>query len=156
MFQGGKRMDEAIINKFINNALVYLSCSYASEFENANTNIREIYPYIFHELYLDKNKCKQVMEYDSLGIMYESIIPNSIKKDLGQFYTREDGMIEYMLDKVDLLSGKILEPSCGSGVFVCKIIKKWSPCYKIKGILHVRFWIIYVIIFMLMIWIRMH
>jgi hypothetical protein len=38
------------------------------------------------------------MEYDSLGIMYESIIPNSIKKDLGQFYTREDGMIEYMLD----------------------------------------------------------
>ena len=26
-------MDEAIINKFINNALVYLSCSYASEFE---------------------------------------------------------------------------------------------------------------------------
>ncbi|RHO71145.1 hypothetical protein DW073_16945 [Ruminococcus sp. AF45-4BH] len=56
--------------------------------------------------------------------MYESIIPNSIKKDLGQFYTREEGMIEYMLDKVDLLSGKILEPSCGSGVFVCKIIKK--------------------------------
>lgn len=76
-------MDEAIINKFINNALVYLSCSYASEFENANTNIREIYPYIFHELYLDKNKCKQVMEYDSLGIMYESIIPNSIKKRFG-------------------------------------------------------------------------
>ena len=126
-------MDEAIINKFINNALVYLSCSYASEFENANTNIREIYPYIFHELYLDKNKCKQVMEYDSLGIMYESIIPNSIKKDLGQFYTREDGMIEYMLDKVDLLSGKILEPSCGSGVFVCKIIKKMVSMLQDKG-----------------------
>ena len=33
-------------------------------------------------------------------------------------------MIEYMLDKVDLLSEKFLEPSCGSGVFVCKIIKK--------------------------------
>ena len=107
------------IDSFIENALSYLDSCYK---KNLNTNLvklSEVYPYIFEKFNIDVTLTNHENEnmFDYLGILYESSVPINIRKDLGQFYTNDDDVINLMIDSVDLFSGKILEPSCGSGRF---------------------------------------
>ena len=85
--------------------------------------LKNYYPIIFDQINyktnMDTNKEIELSDY--LGQLYEKTIPQNLKKDLGQFYTRNTNIIDLMINKVDLLNGKILEPSCGSGLFLVKI-----------------------------------
>lgn len=112
------------INNFIVSSLAYLNSFFKKGMRENETDLSEVYPYIYTRF--DVSSVMDVNEnmFDYLGILYESLVPDDVRKDIGQFYTREDAVIETMLNSVDVLSGKILEPSCGSGVFVVKIIEK--------------------------------
>lgn len=68
--------------------------------------------------------------FDSLGKLYESTLPKSLRKDLGQFYTRDDSLINQMVTDSDLFNGLILEPSCGSGLFMVHISNKITKIMK--------------------------
>lgn len=46
------------------------------------------------------------------------------KKELGVFYTKDKIIIEKMINNIDVLCGKILEPSSGDGEFIVAIITK--------------------------------
>lgn len=47
------------------------------------------------------------------------------KKNCGSFYTRSNDIIDYMINNVKIDEDThILEPSCGSGLFLIEIIKK--------------------------------
>lgn len=112
------------IEGFIGNAVTYLNSYFKNNMEEQEIELFDVYPHICKEYSIESSPYIEDDVFDYLGILYESRVPNSIKKDLGQFYTREDAVIEMMVNSVDVLSGKILEPSCGSGLFLVKIIKK--------------------------------
>ena len=59
-----------------------------------------------------------------LGTLYESSLTKEARKDMGCFFTNDTSIIDSMINNCDLLSGKILEPSCGTGLFLVEIIKK--------------------------------
>lgn len=114
------------IKEYISNSGDYIS-GYIKE-KTMIWSLNDIYPYI--DL---KTACSEKMEgdvVDYLGQAYERLIPNSLKKDLGQFYTRNTAIIDKMISSVDIYKGKILEPSCGSGCFIVAIINKLIKTFK--------------------------
>lgn len=112
------------IKGFVKNALVYLNSHFKQSMGREDIGLSAVYPYAFYGIkgidavYETKDKP------GNLGILYESMIPNNVKKDFGQFYTKEDSVIELMVNSANVLDGKILEPSCGSGLFLVKILEK--------------------------------
>lgn len=114
------------IDGFIGSAITYLNSYFKMSLEEQNIELFDVYPHMRKEFAVESESAVYIEDdvFDYLGVLYESRVPNNIKKDLGQFYTREDAVIEMMIDSIDMLSGKILEPSCGSGLFLVKIIKK--------------------------------
>lgn len=122
------------IKGFIGNALAYLNSYFKNSMKINETDLSEVYPYIFKDYGSVDISYKEGDVFDYLGVLYESLVPINIKKDLGQFYTREDAVIKMMVDAVDVLSGKILEPSCGSGLFLVKIMEKIVSELKGKNV----------------------
>ena len=59
-----------------------------------------------------------------LGNLYQELASSKQKKDYGQFYTNNLDIINSMINRINILSGKILEPSCGAGTFLVEISKK--------------------------------
>lgn len=122
------------IREFIEKALAYLNLYFKNNMETNEIGLFEVYPYVFDNYKMADASYEERDVFDYLGILYESLVPINIKKDLGQFYTRKDAVIEMMVNSVDVLAGKILEPSCGSGLFLVKIIDKIVFELQHKGI----------------------
>lgn len=73
---------------------------------------------------------------DFLGKIYESLFPKSIRHFVGAYFTPE-WMCELILQNTlftnpNILNSRILEPTCGSGVFVVTLWKKISENLSIK------------------------
>jgi len=55
---------------------------------------------------------------DTLGVLFEKLIREQEKKDLGQFYTPQE-IVNYIVNFLDIKQdSKILDPTCGCGVFL--------------------------------------
>lgn len=121
------------INEFIRKSYAYIRNSFNKKTGN-RFDFLDVYPYIVidNQEYDDFNDYNN-SDYDYIGKLYEMMLPLDVKKDYGQFYTRNVDIIDIMLDKVDLLQGKILEPSCGSGMFVISVIEKIIPALQVKN-----------------------
>lgn len=121
------------INEFIRKSYVYIRNSFNKKTGN-RFDFLDVYPYIVidNQEYDDFNVYNN-SDYDYIGKLYEMMLPLDVKKDYGQFYTRNADIIDIMLDKIDLLGGKILEPSCGSGMFVISVIEKIIPALQAKN-----------------------
>ena len=69
-------------------------------------------------------------ETDIFGELYQHIIDTQIRKNLGEFYTPLS-VVKIILDSVGYLKGnqlnkkKLLDPSCGSGVFLIEALKRY-------------------------------
>lgn len=67
--------------------------------------------------------------YDYLKIIYEEIIPKEFRHALGEYYT-PDWLVENIFNEISkynknkLLESTILDPTCGSGTFLIKLIKE--------------------------------
>lgn len=112
------------IRGFVKNALAYLNSYFKQSLGKDDMGLSEVYPYVFDGIEGIDAGYEKKHKPSHLGILYESLIPNNIKKDFGQFYTKEDNVVEMMVDSANVLDGKILEPSCGSGFFLVKILEK--------------------------------
>ena len=81
----------------------------------------------------------ELITKDLLKTLYQSILPNKIRHDLGEYYT-PDWLIELVLNEVNYNGDpekKILDPGCGSGSFLVEIInriKKLSLDKELKNV----------------------
>lgn len=121
------------INEFISKSFAYIRNSFNRKMRD-EFDFCDVYPYIAIDCKeYDNVEIFDNSTYDCIGKLYETMLPLDIKKDYGQFYTRNFDIIDIMLEKVDLLQGKILEPSCGSGMFVINVIKRIVSSLKEKN-----------------------
>jgi len=62
--------------------------------------------------------------HDIMKVLYESIISQEFRKQLGEYYT-PDWLAEAIIEKViiDPLHNRVLDPSCGSGTFLFHAVK---------------------------------
>lgn len=101
---------------------------------NGDNILKNVYPYIFKEIAYDYdneeaialiNYFSNTNENDIVGYLYENTISSKDKKDGGSFYTRSNEIIHYMINNIKIDENThILEPSCGSGLFLTEIINK--------------------------------
>lgn len=71
---------------------------------------------------------------DILKEFYQNLVPESLRKSLGEFYT-PDWLVNYMVNKVSPIENKrILDPTCGSGSFLLSVIKKKEKYFKSQKI----------------------
>ncbi|MHA1380193.1 MAG: N-6 DNA methylase [Candidatus Helarchaeota archaeon] len=86
---------------------------------------------IFHKLIneIAKIQYREILEdgkFDQLQILYQNIIPKEIRHQLGEYYTPK-WLANFLIDKIGFkgeLNKKILDPSCGSGIFLCLEIER--------------------------------
>ncbi len=100
---------------------------------NGDDILKNVYPYIFKEIEYDYdseeaisliNYFSSTNENDIVGYLYENTMSSEDKKNCGSFYTRSNDIIDYMINNVQIDEDThILEPSCGSGLFLIEIIK---------------------------------
>ncbi len=127
------RIIENTINK---SAICFNNCMDEDYSEDVIQCLYNIYPYIFEDDIINNdiiNGTSGKFTLDYLGSLYEMGLQLTSKKDYGTFYTRSNAIIEKMIEPLDLLSGKILEPACGSGLFLVQIIKKIVNLLETKG-----------------------
>ncbi len=64
------------------------------------------------------------VSYDIMKVLYESIITQELRKQLGEYYT-PDWLAEAIVEKTitDPLNKRVLDPSCGSGTFLFHAVK---------------------------------
>lgn len=103
--------------------------------DNGDNILKKVYPYIFDgdSTDYDSKVCMDIIDLfsngncddDIIGYLYEKSLTVKERKDYGQFYTRSNKVVNYMVDKCSLNDNmKILEPSSGSGVFLLEIVKR--------------------------------
>lgn len=114
-------MTDNFSSQFFNDAYCILNNCLRSK---CNISLSDAYPIEFTD-----TKCKIDSEdykdaFCKISQLYENSIPKKVRKDYGQFYTNDNNVINLMLSDKDLLSGKILEPSCGSGNFVIAVVQR--------------------------------
>lgn len=101
------------------------------EKKNINDNflfLSKVYPYIFAN-----NDFTNAFIHANNNLQ-EDLFSTSVKKDYGKFYTKDTEIIDSMIESIDLLSGKILEPSCGTGDFCIRIINKLVKLLENKNL----------------------
>jgi len=63
---------------------------------------------------------------DVLKDFYQNLVPDTLRKSLGEFYT-PDWLVVFSLDKlgkIDYFSNRFLDPTCGSGSFLLDVIRR--------------------------------
>lgn len=72
----------------------------------------------------DLNENKAMKSGDLLKHFYQNLVPDELRRSLGEFYT-PDWLVEYMLDKLpELENSTILDPTNGSGSFILQAIEQ--------------------------------
>lgn len=65
----------------------------------------------------------QSLKEDTLGKLFEKLIDEAERKNLGQFYTPTE-LVDYIIEFLDIKpDSKILDPTCGCGVFLTTVYK---------------------------------
>lgn len=71
---------------------------------------------------------------DVLKHFYQELIPEFLRKSLGEFYT-PDWLVNVVIDncKIDHSYLRVLDPTCGSGSFLINIIKRKRQALELKN-----------------------
>lgn len=121
---------DSIVKQFFSTVISILDRNLKLQTNDNNVSILDIYQ---TDTFIDIDcSFKTQKTITDISYLYENCIPNDIRKDYGQFYTNEQSLIKLMFADEDLLSGKILEPSCGAGNFVITIIERLILLLKEK------------------------
>ncbi len=77
----------------------------------------------------------QARSNDLLKLFYQNLVPETLRKSLGEFYT-PDWLVSFTLNqigRVDWINNRTLDPTCGSGSFLLEVIKrKVEAAKKVK------------------------
>lgn len=63
---------------------------------------------------------------DTLRDFYQDLVPETLRKSLGEFYT-PDWLVDYTVDQVqdgDWIGRRFLDPTCGSGAFLISVLRR--------------------------------
>jgi hypothetical protein len=77
----------------------------------------------------------QAKSQDLLKLFYQNLVPETLRKSLGEFYT-PDWLVCFTLDRAgvtDWLKNRSLDPTCGSGSFLLEIIRRKIKAATIAG-----------------------
>lgn len=127
-----EKSESVQLEMFIDQAKEYLLKSFKKE--TSTGDLTRIYPIEVHSYSSEKHAYSfDVKPLDYLGNLYEKLLPQKIKKDFGTFYTRDNIIVNSMLNGINLFEGKILEPSCGSGLILVGIVERIVSSMKSSG-----------------------
>lgn len=73
---------------------------------------------------------------DVLRDFYQDLVPEALRKSLGEFYT-PDWLVEYTVDCAevkDWLTARVLDPTCGSGSFLWEVIQRKRRAAEARGL----------------------
>ncbi len=73
---------------------------------------------------------------DVLKGFYQSLVPDVLRKSLGEFYT-PDWLVDVTADKANVnswLEQRVLDPTCGSGSFLLNVIARKRKEAEVKGL----------------------
>lgn len=74
------------------------------------------------------------VEHDVLKVLYESVIPATTRKALGEYYTPDWLAYEVVQEAVtDPLNQRVLDPSCGSGSFLFYAVRRYLSAAEEAG-----------------------
>lgn len=74
------------------------------------------------------------VEHDVLKVLYESVIPATTRKTLGEYYTPDWLAYEVVQEAVtDPLAQRVLDPSCGSGSFLFYAVRRYLSAAEEAG-----------------------
>ncbi len=112
---------------------------YIDAYKQQNITNRKLFADSFREI-LIRLSCYQIGNLshartnDVLKLFYQNLIPETMRKSLGEFYT-PDWLVEVVLDKVsgDFYSARFLDPTCGSGSFLLNVINRIRKSGEIQG-----------------------
>lgn len=138
-----------LVKSCLENELIDIELIDMQDINTTKDKIKKINP-IFNEIFELGNKYKCLvnkdiyvklknilqnyeyknLDFDFLGKLYENYINKQERKDLGQFYTPES-IIDEILDDIgieqsnqNLFNSRILDPACGSGSFIVRIVNR--------------------------------
>ena len=124
------------IQNFVINSIQLINIQLQKLTGQNSITISNVYPLSFEPAFQKSNNPHIDSSdnlFDALGKLYESTLPKNLRKDLGQFYTRDDSLITQMISDSELFKGLILEPSCGSGLFMVHIANRIIAIMKKEG-----------------------
>ena len=124
------------IQNFVINSIQLINIQLQKLTGQNSITISNVYPLSFETTFQKSNNLHIDSSdnlFDALGKLYESTLPKNLRKDLGQFYTRDDSLITQMISDSELFKGLILEPSCGSGLFMVHIANRIIAIMKKEG-----------------------
>lgn len=117
--------------KFIETSKKIIAGYFKHHILNKNISFTDIYPIEIQQEETDYNEEMNI--HLKLSDLYEQLLPTNLRKDYGKFYTNDNKVIELMLNECNVLSGNILEPSCGTGLFLVAIINCIESQMRKKG-----------------------
>jgi len=80
---------------------------------------------------------KTARSRDVLRDFYQDLVPEGLRKSLGEFYT-PDWLVEHAVNKLDYtddqwLEARLLDPTCGSGSFLLEVIEQKRRAAQAAG-----------------------
>ena len=113
-------MNEEMVKRFIEEAKKIIAAYFKEKINDSSLSISNVYPIEIGSVVAISEETPNIQL--KLSELYEKMIPRNLRKDYGRFYTNDNKVIESMVNSSDVLSGKILEPACGTGLFLVKIV----------------------------------
>ncbi|MFR0607314.1 N-6 DNA methylase [Limosilactobacillus balticus] len=128
-------LDNFFESSNIHNFVSEVLFSWYTESTNKPSNMAEKVRAICLRLSLyDISNYQAMRSGDLLKDFYQKLVPDKLRKSLGEFYT-PDWLVSYMLNKLGSLEDKtILDPTNGSGSFLLQAIYKKKEIYQRKGL----------------------
>lgn len=104
---------------------MFLQQNYHEQSISVNKHILESLPYndtVIRKVVLKLKEQKLYsLKENTLGVLFEELIREEERKDLGQFYTPQE-IVDYMINFLNIdEKSKILDPTCGCGVFLTRV-----------------------------------
>jgi hypothetical protein len=122
----GEFYSTANIFGFVEEALFswYLdACNENAHKEEIIDSLREI---LIKLSFYRTDNLTQARSKDLLKVFYQNLVPETLRKTLGEFYT-PDWLVDFTIQragKIDWLKNRTLDPTCGSGSFLIEVIKQ--------------------------------
>ena len=135
----GEFFEEARIKGFVEEAVFswYVDFDYTDE--EREVICAAIRPLLTQLALYRMDDLSAARSHDVLKSFYHSLIPEPLRKALGEFYT-PDWLVDVTCDKSDISnwsSIRVLDPTCGSGSFLIEVINRKRKAVE-KNNLHPR------------------
>lgn len=111
------------------------ACKVTPRENAANRIIRALRDVLIRLSFYQMEDLSHAQTNDVLKRFYQNIVPQVLRKSLGEFYT-PDWLVEVSLDKVEgqFDELKFLDPTCGSASFLLAIIKRIRESTTLTGV----------------------